>query len=328
MSLAAVFDLGGTKTLVALINDKGELCYRKAFPTPKTTCEAVLALCRCELEAAMSCRGLSWEKLDGLGVSLPGTVNAAQGVLLHAPFAGWRDVPARELLAGMLPGVRVCVENDVNACAAGEMRFGVGRQCKNLLWVTVSTGIGGAIIADGRLIHGFRQTAGELGHIRVETVRPARCSCGQLGCLEEQASGTSMTRYVREMCAEDAALAAEMAVQGLAQDAKGAFQLCQSGNLALLSLFKRCGRYLGKALGMAATLLDPERIVLGGGMATALPLYMEALMGSMKESLMPDAHVPFVCASPLGYDAAAIGAAAMVFDAREGVSARAGADRG
>lgn len=314
MKPCAVFDLGGTKTLVGVVSAEGSLLCRTVIPTPKTDCESVLARCRTELTDLLAQAGMSLSALCGLGVSLPGMVDSRRGLLLHAPFAGWRNVDVAACLAQLLPSLPMCMENDVNACALGEMRFGAGKNCQDLLWMTVSTGVGGAIVADGRLLHGAHQVAGEIGHVCVERTNGARCTCGGLGCLEAQASGSAMTRYVREACETDAALKARFAEENLSMDAKGAAVLAKAGDERILALFARCGRYLGRGIAAAVNLLDPELVVLGGGMAASLPFYHEALLGAMAQELRPDAVLPRVCETPLGYDAAAIGAAALLFD--------------
>ncbi len=319
MSLAAVFDIGGTKTLFAIVHEDGRVRHRCTWPTKRTECCEVIKGCIAQLDGWLHANGLERSMLCGLGVSLPGMVDARNGVLLKAPFLGWENIDVMRMLRELLPELRIiCIENDVNACAIGEMHFGIGRGCTDMLWVTVSTGIGGAVVTDGRLLHGAHQLAGEIGHIRVEKHTPERCSCGAMGCLEAHASGSAMTRAVEKACREDENLARRLSAHGLAQDAKGAWLLIEAGETCFRPQFETCGRYLGMALAPAVLLTDPQKVILGGGMASALPAYHHAIMQVLADRLPPGRMAPEVCSTPLGYEAAAIGAAAMVFEVEKG----------
>uniref|UniRef100_UPI003A854159 ROK family protein n=5 Tax=Oscillospiraceae TaxID=216572 RepID=UPI003A854159 len=203
-------DIGGSKTIAGIVNENGELLIEKQIVTEKSDCAAHFNRCAALLLEAAAEYGVPAQALEGVGVSLPGMVDHSHSVLLLAPGAGWRDFPAAEFLREAL-GIRALwCENDVNNCARAELRFAGAPE--NFLWITVSTGIGGAVVADGRVLLGCNSLAGELGHCKVEFEHPLPCPCGSRGCLEAHASGAALSRRFALLLAEDpqaAALARE-----------------------------------------------------------------------------------------------------------------------
>ena len=163
-------DIGGSKTIAGIVNENGELLIEKQIVTEKSDCAAHFNRCAALLLEAAAEYGVPAQALEGVGVSLPGMVDHSHSVLLLAPGAGWRDFPAAEFLREAL-GIRALwCENDVNNCARAELRFAGAPE--NFLWITVSTGIGGAVVADGRVLLGCNSLAGELGHCKVEFEHP------------------------------------------------------------------------------------------------------------------------------------------------------------
>ncbi len=307
----AVFDIGGTKTIAAIVRGS-EILAARTFPTDNTDALRHFACCA-ELLGPLSGQArLDRSEIAACGVNLPGMVDAAAGRLLYAPFAGWRDVPARAFFAaslGLAPE-RVAAENDVNACAAGEYGYAED-PCPDFLWLTVSTGCGGAVFADGRLLRGAAGCAGEIGHVKVEYTRPLPCPCGQRGCLEAHASGTAMAAQL----AADPVLAGRCAARGLPATAQSLCLLASEGDREALRLTDRCGVWLGRAIAAALNLVNARRVYIGGGVAQSLALFLPAIRRTVAECAVAGCAEAEILPTALGYQAAVFGAAATAYAA-------------
>jgi predicted NBD/HSP70 family sugar kinase len=200
----------------------------------------------------------------GVGVGLGGHIDGRSGLVRYSPMFGWRDVPVRQMLADELD-LPVVIENDVNSLALAEQWFGAGRDTASFAVVTVGSGVGGAIVVDGTLLHGFSGAAGELGHNIVDPAGPA-CHCGKYGCVETYAS-------------DGAILSAIGSGRGgtppgsLAE----ALALAQSGDEVARQAFARAGRALGQGLSGLVNLLNPPLVVLSGEGISASDMFMDAL---------------------------------------------------
>ena len=292
-------DGGGTKVLTAVMTETGEVLARRQASVPTadhaayfTRCAGLLGECAVEL-------GIRLKELAGVGVSLPAMTDGRDRVL-GSPSAGWGAFNVRPLLVPALGmgSERVFIENDVNACALAELRFAHG--VDNFIWMTVSTGIGGAVVADGRLVRGAGFCAGELGHVKVEFEKPRPCGCGGLGCLEAHASGTAIGRLAREA--------------GLEADAKQCAELALQGDSVALGVFAQAGRYIGRAVAMASNVLNPERVYIGGGVAHSLNLLLPSINEEFDCGALPQCRNVVIEQTRLGYEAALFGAAAVCLD--------------
>lgn len=312
----AALDIGGTKTIAALVDEKGAVLRQEKFATDVRDCGVHLEKCADSLRHMLSEEGAAAASVPGIGVSLPGIVDNDGGILLNAPYAGWHDVPVAGILNGLLGIPRVRCENDVNACALAELRFGAGSRYSDFVWMTVSTGVGGACVADGRLIRGAQGFAGELGHLKVEYEAPATCPCGQKGCLEAHGSGTALRREIETAVREDTGFANAFAERSYPINAESCALLAAEGNGAAKRIFARIGKYLGRGMAYCINVLNPRAIIVGGGVAASLELMLE----SIREEIASDAHTALrnvdVLATPLGYEAALLGAASLVIDGR------------
>ena len=297
--LIGAIDGGGTKVLTAVMTEAGAIKAQKCASVPTSNPALYFARCVEMLRECATEAGIYLEDLAGVGVSLPAMTDGRDRVL-GSPSAGWGAFSVRPLLVASL-GVgsdRVFIENDVNACALAELRFAKG--VDNFLWMTVSTGIGGAVVADGRLIHGAGFCAGELGHIKVEFERPRPCGCGGCGCLEAHASGTAIGRLAREA--------------GLDADAKQCEALAMKGDPVARAVFAQAGRHIGRALAMTANVLNPERFYIGGGVAHALSLLLPSIQEEFACGTLPQCREVVIEQTKLGYEAALFGAAATCLD--------------
>ena len=246
-------------------------------------------------------------KAMAIGIGAPGPLDSTTGVVLHAPnLPGWEDVRLGEILRQRW-ACPVFVENDANMAVLGEWRFGSGHGSHHIVMLTLGTGIGGGIIVDDRLVRGARGLAGELGHIPIQLDGP-RCSCGQLGHLEALASGTAIARRVREQGGlTQPASSSEATAEEIAAAARG-------GDPVARSVLQAAAHALGIALAGLVHTFNPERIILGGGVARAGAPFLEDVSREMFASLMDPAFGEGLDLLPssLGDEAALLGGLALV----------------
>ncbi len=264
--LYGAIDLGGTKLRAVVAHIEGEVRGEVIIPTEAdrgpdhAIGRMVDALAAAAVEAGVGLGGLL-----GLGVASPGALDLVNGIVHEAPqLPGWDGIPLPRILSDRL-GIPVLLENDANAAALGENRFGAGRGTRQMIYFTVSTGVGGGIIIDGRIYHGITGSAGELGHIIVQP-NGARCLCGELGCLEAYASGTGIAWRAAALVEVGAAPGLERVRRekgGL--DADEIADAAREGDEVARRLFEEAGFYLGVALTNCVNIFNPEMIVVGGG---------------------------------------------------------------
>ena len=307
--LFGAIDLGGTnlRSIVAGLDGKtaGD-DFR-----PSRAAEG-LDPCLEQIEASLreACRkaGVAPADLPAVGLCSPGWVDTTEGVVPAAPqLKGWRNVPIVRILSERF-GTRVLLENDANAAALGENVFGAGRGARHLVYITVSTGVGGGIIADGKLYGGARGSAGEIGHTVIDPDGP-QCGCGNYGCLEALASGTAIARRGTE---EEARGASDALSQSLARDgevtASAVAEAAEQGDRVCQEIYSEAGRFLGIALANLVNVLSPEMIVVGGGVTKAAPLFMPQAENTMRALALsePLKHMRLVLAE-LGEEAGVLG---------------------
>ena len=307
----AALDIGGTKTIAALTDENGRILSRKKFASFIASSQIHLDICADALRELMQEQGLNAKDIHGLGISLPGIVDSDRGILIYAPYAKWENVPAAEYLQKKLGIANIRCENDVNACAIGELRFGLGKKYSDFVWMTVSTGVGGASVSGGTLIRGADGFAGELGHLKVEYDHPAQCPCGQKGCLEAHGSGTALNRLTVRMAQQDAEFAAALARAGVKADGAGCAGLAQAGDPRALAIFDEIGTYLGRGMASCVNILNPQAVIVGGGVSASLELLRPAITAALKANAFHKMQNIDVVCTPLGYEAALIGAAAL-----------------
>ncbi|MBI2913340.1 MAG: ROK family protein [Chloroflexi bacterium] len=286
-ALYGALDLGGTKVRALVADLQGQVYGEDIRPSrTEEGLEAVLTRMVESLVAAAAQAGAKLSELKGVGIASPGAVDVRRGVVPSAPqLPGWHEVPLVEIMSGRL-GVRVWLENDATAAALGEHAFGGGQGTLHMLYLTVSTGVGGGIIVDGKLYRGKSGAAGELGHVMIDPHGPP-CGCGARGCLEAFASGTAIARRGEELVAggESQVLAELRGREGpvTAEMMKRAVDL---GDVASREAFRLAGHYLGIALASYVNIFNPEVILIGGGVARAGDLLMEQARTTMQALAM------------------------------------------
>jgi len=305
-------DVGGTKTLLALVDPGGGVLARRRVETPQRGPEDFVQVLVGELEALLEQAGRRREDVLGLGVGAPGPLDPQSGVVFEPPnLAGWRDVP----LAAMLQeaaGIPTWVENDANAAALAEAWVGVGRGVRDLIYITVSTGIGGGLILDGELYHGVSGTAGEVGHMTVEPEGPL-CGCGRRGHLEAVASGGAIARMAQEAvrAGRETRLSA---LPSQALTAEAVAEAAAQGDALAREIYARAGSYIGLAVASLVNVLNPAMVVFGGGVSKAGDLLLEPVRRVVRErAFRRPAQAAQIVPAGLGDDVGVIGAAAVVY---------------
>ena len=265
-------DMGGTKILAAVINAEGEIVQQaKTATKPKKGPHTVIKrIARCIREAIDSAK-LKSSQIHAIGIGSPGPLDPETGVIIFAPNLGWSNVPLKAKLEANLR-IPTFVDNDVNVGTLGESAFGAGQGVKNLVGIFVGTGIGGGIILDGKLFHGLNKTAGEVGHMIVKANGP-RCGCGNFGCLEAVASRTAITRDLQKAIIKKGQKSKLTKLNGGKLDqirSQAIAKAVKRGDKLTIKVMQRAGKYLGISVASIVHFLNPEMVVLGGGVIEAM----------------------------------------------------------
>jgi glucokinase len=301
-------DIGGTKVAAGVVDADGKILAttRRDTPAddPMRTADVIADAAR-EL--------LAHHDAAAIGLAAAGFVDADRSVVLFAPNLAWRDEPLRDAMAQRL-GLPVVVENDANAAAWAEARFGAGRGEDSVVVLTVGTGIGGGIVVDGHLLRGRFGVAAEIGHINI-VPDGRRCGCGLQGCWEQYASGRALVQEAYEVATASPAMATRMLrlAGGEPEGITGPIvtQAAKEGDVAALQCFDEVGRWLGRGMAQLAAILDPGVFVIGGGVSAAGDLLREPAIRSYRKHLTARGHRPTadVRLAQLGPEAGIVGAA-------------------
>ena len=286
MTLTCGVDIGGTKILAALVDDRGRIVEKVRVESPASDV-AAMTECIAGLVRELT-RGSS---VEAVGIGAAGYINRDRSTVLFAPNIAWREVNLRAELEARV-ALPVIVENDANAAAWGEFRFGAGRAVDDMLMVTVGTGVGGGVVVGGSLLRGAYGVAAEIGHITVEP-DGLICGCGHPGHLESYASGTALERLVPGKSGREITAAA------------------RAGDQECVEAIAEVGRWLGIGAASLVAVLDPALIVVGGGVSEAGDLLLDPLRASFRERLSGGGFRPEarIVGAMLGNDAGVIGAA-------------------
>jgi len=308
-------DLGGTKILTVLADSKGQVLAKVNVPTEVSRGQDyIIAKIIESIQAVQRDTGAAPGAVQAIGMGVAGLTDPDHGFVHFAPNLGWRDVPLGQIMHERL-NIPIYLDNDANLAALGEHVYGAGRGADDMVYITVSTGVGGGLIFGGRVYHGAGGGAGEIGHITVMEDGPA-CRCGNTGCLEALASGTAISLRAAALVAEGrgrgilAAAAGDKSKISARVVAKAAL----NGDGEAQAVMQEAGRYLGIALSGLVNLLSPSLIVLGGGVMQSKSgeLLWEAILEqvicrSMGSSLKKVRIIPSV----LGSDSSVMGAVAL-----------------
>ncbi len=284
-------DIGGTKTSAALFTKEGKMVDDYAYTAPSKTFmgeEAVYQNTKEVLDHVINHFSLDMNEVIGIGVGAPGPLDAKTGVIIHAPLMGWHDFPIVKRLKEDYKK-EVVLDNDGNLGALAEVRIGVANGLENVVYMTVSTGCGGGVIINGNVYHGKNCGAGEVGHMSI-VPEGLDCPCGSRGCFELYASGTAINnRMIKDMKSGIKSKAFDLAFYKEENlNGKLLNEAAQMGDEYALSVYKDEGYYLGLGIANHCNLLDPEAVVLGGGVTKAREFFHPYLMRTLKErSIQP-----------------------------------------
>jgi glucokinase len=308
VALAVGVDIGGTKVAAGVVDEAGRVLRRTRRQTPSRDPQAVEDTI---VEVVADLR--AHHPVVAVGIGAAGFVDAERARVLFAPHLAWRNEPLRDAVAEAV-SLPVVVENDANAAAWAEWRFGAGRGQERLVCVTLGTGIGGGIVLDGVVQRGRHGMAGEFGHM-VVVPDGHRCECGNRGCLEQYASGNVLGREARELARAGSPVTVPLMerVGGDVEALVGPLitEAARDGDPCAIELFEDVGRWLGIGLANLAAALDPGMFVIGGGVSDAGELLLRPARDSFRRTLTGRGFrpEPRIVAAALGPEAGLVGAA-------------------
>ena len=307
-------DVGGTNVKLALVDDKGKILYSNSVPTrAEMGYEYTVNNIKQAIYDLMKETKLSTKDIEGIGFGFPGQVDYKSGIVRNAPnIPGWNDVPIAKLIEDEFK-IPTRVDNDVRCAALGELNYGAGKGCENLVCITIGTGIGSGLIINGKLVRGASNAAGEIGHIKLRMHDGPVCGCGDSGCLEAFASGPSIVAMAEEYIkgGKSTKYREMSGCESLSPFLVA--EAAKSGDPVAKRIFAITGEYIGIGLASVVNLLNPERIIVGGGVADAGDLLLEPLKTTLKSRAMQIAGSAVeVVPAQLGNTAGVIGASLLI----------------
>jgi len=309
-------DLGGTTTKIAFITMGGEIVHKWEIPTDNSNeGQNITTNIAAAIDEKVAQLGETKDKLVGIGMGAPGPVDYETGIILNVVNLGWKDnYPLKDSLeaASSLPAA---IENDANCAALGEMWKGAGNGAKDLVCVTLGTGVGGGVIANGNIVQGINGAAGEIGHITSIPTGGAPCNCGKTGCLETVASATGIVRLamIELNKNESSSELSKLFVKNGKITAKDVFDSARNGDQLAKKVLEEVSFHLGFVLANIANTLNPEKIVLGGGVSKAGNILLESVNENFaKFAFSAVRDSTDLALATLGNDAGVLGAAWLI----------------
>ena len=316
MKKVLAFDLGGTKFAFGVVAENGEVIGSDKIETlAKQGPEQAIQRVNLAAQALLKKLNIKPEDLIGIGIASPGPLDIAKGCVDGSPnLPGWTGYSIEKSLSTFF-NLPARIDNDANAAALGEYKFGAGKNKKNMVYITVSTGIGGGVIVDGRLMRGANGNAAELGHLTLNIAGPA-CPCGANGCLEMYASGTAIARRTRE--------AIQAGAQSQILNLAGSIDeitthhiltALEKNDVLAQKIWNETTEYLGRGLAVVINSFNPELIVVGGGVTAAGDLLFKPVREKALRYAFPRlAAVCSIVPAGLGSNVGVVGAAACAFE--------------
>jgi len=307
-------DLGGTSIKLALLTNNGEFIDKWEVPTDKSDSgKHIPKTITIAIEEKLKQMDKTKEEIAGIGIGAPGSVRLEDGLIFAAVNLGWVNFPLKEILEKE-SGIPVIVDNDANIAAVGEMWKGAGNGAKDVVMVTLGTGVGGGVIVNGDVAHGISGSAGEIGHITVQLENGVLCNCGKTGCLETISSATGIARIANEKLQNTTK---ETVLNEMSNDspitAKDVFEAYSNGDEVAEEIVNHVMRYLALVLAGVGNTLNPENIIIGGGVSNAGELLLKPLKKYFDEFAFTTVrNSTKLSIAKLGNDAGAIGAAYLV----------------
>lgn len=306
-------DIGGTSVKLGIFTVEGKLLEKWEVPTRKeNNGSQILPDVAESIKKKLKEMGIEKDDVIGAGVGVPGPI-LPDGSVEVCVNLGWKNANPQEELSGLLDGMLVRSGNDANVAALGEMWQGGGMGCRDMVMVTLGTGVGGGVIIDEKIIAGRHGLAGEIGHIHVRDEETEYCNCGGKGCLEQVASATGIAREARR------AMAASQEPSSMRRfgdhiSAKNVLDCAKSGDALALEVTETVSRYLGLACAQIALTVDPEAFVIGGGVSRAGQFLIDRIQKYYDSYVAISANKGVLKLAKLGNDAGIFGAARLVLD--------------
>ncbi|MBO5385907.1 ROK family protein [bacterium] len=307
-------DVGGTNVKIALVDGEGKIIYSNSVPTyAQMGYEYTVNNIKQAIKDLMKETNTEAKDIQGIGFDFPGQVDCKTGVVKNAPnIPGWVNVPIAQMIEDEFH-IPTRIDNDVRCAALGELKFGAGRGCENFVCITVGTGIGSGLVINGKVVRGAANAAGEIGHIKLQMEDGPLCGCGDSGCLEAFASGPSIVAMAQEyLKGGKSAKFRELAGDGEITPyivAKAA----EAGDPVAKRIFEKMGYYIGMGLTSVINLLNPEKIIIGGGVAECGDLLLDPIRRTINDRAMKvQREAVEIVPAELGNSAGVIGASMLV----------------
>ncbi|MDE6970697.1 MAG: ROK family glucokinase [Eubacterium sp.] len=297
-------DIGGTTVKMSLFEMTGHMVDKWEIPTnTQDHGSSILSDVAAVIEGRLVQDGISKDDVEGIGIGVPGPV-VQDSVVTECVNLGWGRVDVAKELAEKT-GLKVRVGNDANVAALGEMWQGGGKGYKNVIMITLGTGVGGGIIINGNVINGSNGAGGEIGHVFVDETEEEVCGCGKRGCLEQYASATGIVRLANRALAADQRESSMRDVQKIS--AKTVLDAAKAGDEVAVEVVEKMGRVLGTALANAACIVDPQVFVIGGGVSKAGTIITEVIRKHYIERAFNSCRNADFALAQLGNDAGVYG---------------------
>ncbi|MFA6990060.1 MAG: ROK family protein [Candidatus Gastranaerophilaceae bacterium] len=307
-------DIGGTNVKIALVDLKGHIVYSNSVPTRAEMGYAyTIENIKTTIKECLKETKNPIENIIGIGFGLPGQIDSKKGIVKLLPnIPGWVNVPLAEMIEKEF-SVPVKIDNDVRVATLGELNFGAGKGCQNLICITVGTGVGAGLVVNGQIVRGASMAAGEIGHLIVEKNNGEICGCGNTGCLEAYASGPSIVKMAYDyIMGGKSTKFKELAVNGPITPYM-VYEAAKLGDAVAKRIFLIVGESLGTALASVVNLLNPEKIIIGGGVGQAGDLLFDSIRETIdKRALSVSAEAVEIVPAELGESAGVIGASLLV----------------
>lgn len=306
-------DIGGTNIKIALVDNQGNISYSNTIPTRaemgyEYTVDNIKQAIRTLMEQTKETN----DSIEGIGFGFPGQIDYQKGIVRLLPnIPGWVEVPIAEMIEKEFH-IPTKADNDVRCAALGELNYGAGKDCQNLVCITVGTGIGSGIIINGKLVRGASNAAGEIGHIKLQMKDGPLCGCGDTGCFEAFASGPAIVAMAEDYIKGGKStkfreLADTEITPYIVSEA------AKQGDVVAKRIFSIMGEYIGLGLTSVINLLNPEKIIIGGGVADAGDILFDPIRETIQKRAMPiQGSAVEIVSAQLGNTAGVIGASLLL----------------
>jgi len=306
-------DLGGTTVKIAWFDENGNMLDKWEIPTVKDNGGTqILPDIAASVLAYLENQNIDRRQVIGIGIGVPGAVNA-NGEVNKCINLGWDYIFNIEQALSQLTGLPVKAGNDANVAALGEAWKGGGNGCENMVLATLGTGVGGGIIINGKLLAGVHGAGGEIGHLVVNTRETEQCNCGKYGCVEQYCSATGIVRLAKQHLASTDAPSTLRSIENLT--CKDVFDAGKAGDMPALAILEQVYDYMGQFLANVCCTVDPQTVVLGGGVSKAGQMLVDGAKKHFDRYIFHASSAITFALATLGNDAGAYGAFKLVLDA-------------